>query len=196
MTDYVAIANRFAGDEIIGRMDCVYSSWATDAPQGFEDDDVADLCRLVPFLALAVKSASLARIAGTLVETILAVIRPASYCKAASRGASPSRSKPSCGSATSATTPGSAIRRGRGHYSSAQPLRRCHHLCHSRARRRRSQIDRRRLARHLHGRRSRPRLRCGARRRSRGSPGRSLSKPAPGCQGSSYYRHVSRPSHR
>jgi adenylate cyclase len=71
MTDYVAIANRFTGDEIIGRMDCVYSSWATDAPHGFDDDDVADLCRLVPFLALAVKSASLARIAGTLVETYL-----------------------------------------------------------------------------------------------------------------------------
>jgi adenylate cyclase len=71
MTDYVAIANRFTGDEIIGRMDCVYSSWATDAPQGFDDEDVADLCRLVPFLALAVKSASLARIAGTLVETYL-----------------------------------------------------------------------------------------------------------------------------
>ena len=71
MTDYVAIANRFTGDEIIGRMDCVYSSWATDAPQGFHDDDVADLCRLTPFLALAVKSASLARIAGTLVETYL-----------------------------------------------------------------------------------------------------------------------------
>src|SRR2546422_6165946 len=71
MTDYVAIANRFTGDEIIGRMDCVYSSWATDASQGFDDDDVADLCRLMPFLALAVKSASLARIAGTLVETYL-----------------------------------------------------------------------------------------------------------------------------
>lgn len=71
MTDYVAIANRFTGDEIIGRMDCVYSSWATDASQGFDDDDVADLCRLTPFLALAVKSASLARIAGTLVETYL-----------------------------------------------------------------------------------------------------------------------------
>ena len=71
MTDYVAIANRFTGDEIIGRMDCVYSSWATDAPQGFDEDAVTDLCRLVPFLALAVKSASLARIAGTLVETYL-----------------------------------------------------------------------------------------------------------------------------
>src|ERR671919_1025514 len=71
MTDYVAIANRFAGDEIIGRMDCVYSSWATDASRGFADEDIAHLCGLMPFLALAVKSASLARIAGTLVETYL-----------------------------------------------------------------------------------------------------------------------------
>lgn len=71
MTDYVAMANRFAGEETIGRMDCVYSSWATDAPQGFADEDIAHLQRLMPFLALAVKSASLARIAGTLVETYL-----------------------------------------------------------------------------------------------------------------------------
>jgi adenylate cyclase len=71
MTDYVAIANRFAGDEIIGDMDCVYSSWTTDAAEGFADDNVADLCRLTPFLALAVKSASLTRIAETLVETYL-----------------------------------------------------------------------------------------------------------------------------
>jgi adenylate cyclase len=71
ITDYVAIANRFAGDEPIGGIDCVYSSWATDAPLGFADDDIAHLCRVMPFLALAVKSASLARIAGTLVETYL-----------------------------------------------------------------------------------------------------------------------------
>ena len=71
MTDYVAIANRFAGDETIAGMDCVYSSWATDASQGFNDDDIVHLCRLTPFLALAVKSASLERIAGTLVETYL-----------------------------------------------------------------------------------------------------------------------------
>ena len=71
MTDYVAIANRFAGDQTIGGIDCVYSSWATESPRGFADDDIADLYRLMPFLALAVKSASLARIAGTLVETYL-----------------------------------------------------------------------------------------------------------------------------
>ncbi|MFI4987013.1 MAG: adenylate/guanylate cyclase domain-containing protein [Alphaproteobacteria bacterium] len=71
LTDYVAMVNRFAAEGIIGEMDCVYSSWATDVSQGFRDADVADLERLVPLLALAVKSASLARIARTLVETYL-----------------------------------------------------------------------------------------------------------------------------
>jgi adenylate cyclase len=52
-------------------MDCVYSSWTTDAPGGFTDAQIAALCRLVPSLALAVKCASLARIAETLVETYL-----------------------------------------------------------------------------------------------------------------------------
>ena len=53
-------------------MDCVCSSWSTDAPSGFADGQVEALTgRLVPALALAVKCASLARIAGTLVETYL-----------------------------------------------------------------------------------------------------------------------------
>src|SRR5918992_597755 len=43
MTDYVAIATRFSGDHTIGGMDCVYSSWTTDASEGFDDDDVAHL---------------------------------------------------------------------------------------------------------------------------------------------------------
>jgi adenylate cyclase len=71
ITDYIAIANRFAAEGIIGHMDCVYSSWATDAPQGFGDGDIAALNRLTPPFALALKSASLARIAETLVETYL-----------------------------------------------------------------------------------------------------------------------------
>lgn len=71
MTDYLAITNRFAAEGIIGDMDCVYSSWATDAPQGFRDSDVDDLSRLMPTIALTLKSASLTRIAGTLVETYL-----------------------------------------------------------------------------------------------------------------------------
>ena len=71
MTDFVAMVNRFPAQGVIGEMDCVYSSWATDTAEGFGDTDVADLQRLVPFLALAVKSSSLARIARTLVETYL-----------------------------------------------------------------------------------------------------------------------------
>jgi adenylate cyclase len=71
ITDFVAIVNRFAADGAIGEMDCVYSSWMTDRPGGFDDGDIAALQRLMPFLGLAVKSASLGRIARTLVETYL-----------------------------------------------------------------------------------------------------------------------------
>ncbi len=71
MTDYVAIVNRFGADGAIGLMDCTFSSWATDHVDGFADGDLAALEFLVPSLALAVKSASIARIAETLVETYL-----------------------------------------------------------------------------------------------------------------------------
>jgi len=70
-TDYVAMVHSFAGEGIIGGMDCVYSSWTTSHPHGFGDDDLAALRRLAPPLALAIKCASLARIAGTLVEVYL-----------------------------------------------------------------------------------------------------------------------------
>jgi len=71
MTDFVAIVKRFAADGVIGEMDCVHSAWMTDDPNGFADADIAALRRLMPFLGLAVKSASLGRIAETLVETYL-----------------------------------------------------------------------------------------------------------------------------
>jgi adenylate cyclase len=71
MTDYLALINRFAADGVIGDMDCVYSYWVTASPNGFADTDIIDMKRVVPLLALAVKSASLARIAKTLVETYL-----------------------------------------------------------------------------------------------------------------------------
>jgi adenylate cyclase len=71
MTEYVAIINRFAAEGIVGDMDCVYSSWATDAAVGFRDADVVDLVRLAPLLSLTLKAASLSRIAATLVETYL-----------------------------------------------------------------------------------------------------------------------------
>ncbi len=71
VTDYVAMVNRFGADARIGEVDCVFSSWATDRADGFAERDLATLHFLVPLLALAVKSASFARIAETLVDTYL-----------------------------------------------------------------------------------------------------------------------------
>ncbi|HJW45235.1 MAG TPA: adenylate/guanylate cyclase domain-containing protein [Lysobacter sp.] len=70
-TDYVAMIHRFAGEGAIGEMDCVYSHWMTSHADGFGEAGMAALRRLVPSLALAIKCASLARIAGTLVEVYL-----------------------------------------------------------------------------------------------------------------------------
>jgi adenylate cyclase len=71
MSDYVAIINRFAPEGIIGEMDGLYSSWATAVPDGFSDHQIAALKRIGPYLALAIKSVSLARMTGTLMQTYL-----------------------------------------------------------------------------------------------------------------------------
>jgi adenylate cyclase len=71
MTDYVAMISRFAAEGVIGEMDGVYSSWATRAPDGFSEGHIAALRRIAPYLALAIKSVSLARMTGTLMETYL-----------------------------------------------------------------------------------------------------------------------------
>lgn len=70
-TDWLALIDRFDADAAIGEMDCIYSSWTTDVEGGFTDAHIHALKRLVPSLNLAIKSASLARIAETLVETYL-----------------------------------------------------------------------------------------------------------------------------
>ncbi len=70
-TGWLALIDRFRPGAAIGEMDCIYSAWGTDRPGGFADGDVQALERLVPALGLAAKSASLARIAETLVETYL-----------------------------------------------------------------------------------------------------------------------------
>ena len=49
ITEYVAIVDRFGADAVIGEMDCVYSSWSTDAPNGFAEAEIADLDRLTPW---------------------------------------------------------------------------------------------------------------------------------------------------
>jgi adenylate cyclase len=71
MTDYLALVAHFTADDVIGEMDCVYSSWVTDAPGGFDERSLALLRQWFPYLALAVKCHSLARIAETLVATYL-----------------------------------------------------------------------------------------------------------------------------
>jgi adenylate cyclase len=71
LTDYVAIISRFAAAGVIGEMDAVYTSWATRAPGGFSDGQIETPSRLVPYLALAIKSVALARMTGTLMETYL-----------------------------------------------------------------------------------------------------------------------------
>lgn len=71
LTDYVAIISRFAADGSIGEMDAVYSSWGTNAPAGFDDTHIAAIERVVPYLALAIKAVSLARMTRTLMETYL-----------------------------------------------------------------------------------------------------------------------------
>src|SRR5260370_34341965 len=71
MTDYVAIISRFAPEGVIGEMDGVYSSWATRVPDGFSDGQIAALQRLAPNLAIPIKSVSLRRITGTMMETHL-----------------------------------------------------------------------------------------------------------------------------
>ncbi len=71
MSDYVAIINRFAKEGALGDMDCVYSSWTTREPQGFGADHISALERIVPFLALTIKSVALTRVAANLVRTYL-----------------------------------------------------------------------------------------------------------------------------
>lgn len=70
-TDFLVLVHRFAAEGVIGEMDCVYSTWSSDVAGGFSEEAVVALKRLAPFLKLAVKSAALARMAGTLAETYL-----------------------------------------------------------------------------------------------------------------------------
>jgi adenylate cyclase len=71
MTDCLVLVARFADEGVIGEMDCVYSTWATDATNGFDEAAITAVKRLAPFLKLAIKSAALARMAATLMETYL-----------------------------------------------------------------------------------------------------------------------------
>lgn len=67
----LALVHRFAGEGVFGEMDCIYSYWATKKSGGFAASDLASLRKLLPPLALAIKSISLARVTRTLVEVYL-----------------------------------------------------------------------------------------------------------------------------
>ena len=71
LTDYVAVLTRFAAEGVIGEMDALYSSWGTKAATRFDEDQLIALERVVPYLALAIKSVSLVRMTRTLMETYL-----------------------------------------------------------------------------------------------------------------------------
>lgn len=70
-TDYLALINRFSSEGTIGEMDCFYSSWSTDDPQGFRAEDLVAIRRMVRGLGLAIKCASLTRIVQTLADVYL-----------------------------------------------------------------------------------------------------------------------------
>ena len=97
MTEYVAIITRFAAEGVIGEMDAVYSSWGTRAPKGFTDGQIATLKSLVPYLALAIKSVSLARMTRTLMETYLGRDAGQRVLSGRSCAALRSESTPLCG---------------------------------------------------------------------------------------------------
>ena len=197
MTDYLAITNRFAAEGIIGDMDCVYSSWATDAPQGFRDSDVDDLSRLMPMVALTLKSASLTRIAGTLVETYLG--------RDAGRKVLGGRIGRGVADRIEAVLWFSDLRNYTRISDSADPeqiipllneyagaiLSAIHE-----PRGRRAETDRRRYARHLYSGGPGQRLSCGPHRRSRSAPRRCPGKRATNRREPSHHRYVSRAARR
>jgi adenylate cyclase len=71
MTDYIALVTRFAAAGVIGEMDAIYSFWTSDVVPGFDENHIVMLQALIKPLAAALKCASLAGIAATLVETYL-----------------------------------------------------------------------------------------------------------------------------
>ena len=70
-TDNLIMVHRFDREGSVGEMDAVYSHWASDHADGFEEDHVDALRKLVPTLALATKTISLVRVAGTIAEVYL-----------------------------------------------------------------------------------------------------------------------------
>lgn len=71
MTDVVALAHRFATAGTIGEMDCFFAHFSTRDPDGFREEDLYFLRKMVPTLALAIKCIALGRIVRTVAEVYL-----------------------------------------------------------------------------------------------------------------------------
>ena len=70
-TDYLAIVYRTRQAVKVEDVDAFYARWSTARPGGFTEEEIENLKTLTPFLGLAIRSASQARLAKTLVEAYL-----------------------------------------------------------------------------------------------------------------------------
>ncbi len=71
VTDYLACVQRLGDAVKMGELDCVFSSWATDAPGGFADEDIALIEAVVPFVATTLLTSVVRQITRTLLSTYL-----------------------------------------------------------------------------------------------------------------------------
>lgn len=71
VTDYLACVQKLGEAVKLGELDCVFSSWCSDAPGGFSDADLALLDALGPLLAAAMVAGAVRQISRTLVDTYL-----------------------------------------------------------------------------------------------------------------------------
>lgn len=71
VTDYIACVQPLGDAARIGELDCIFSSWSSDAPGGFAAADVARIEAVRPFLAAAITTAAVRQITRTIVETYL-----------------------------------------------------------------------------------------------------------------------------
>ena len=73
VTDYVAFAERVAESVRLGEGEGIAASWTTDAPEGFSDDQVELLARIMPPLTLVFMLRTMNRTARTLIQTYLGI---------------------------------------------------------------------------------------------------------------------------
>lgn len=71
LTDYLACMERLGAAVKLGELDCVFSSWGTDAADGFAEEDVALLAALAPYLAASLVAKAVRQITRTVVSTYL-----------------------------------------------------------------------------------------------------------------------------